>query len=137
MLSQKEELNVVPKSKLRRKRLSEQLTAQLRKHIIQKGLKPGDPLSTEQEWCEKPTAEAKQTKTPSIIQDAFPGYHGVAWYWRDFTPPTNPHADPVAERLLRNMLRHAARDSAKPLAELPADFDQQLKAMGYEHHSQQ
>ena len=29
---------------------------------------------------------------PWIIQDAFPGYHGVAWYWRDFTPPVNPHA---------------------------------------------
>jgi hypothetical protein len=39
--------------------------------------------------------------------------------------------DPVAERLLRNMLRHAARDSQKPTAQLPADFDQQLRAMGY------
>jgi hypothetical protein len=37
----------------------------------------------------------------------------------------------VAERLLRNMLRHAAKDMSKPLAELPADFDSQLKAMGY------
>ena len=40
--------------------------------------------------------------------------------------------DPVAERLLRNLLNHAAPDAAKPLAELPADFDQQLKAIGYE-----
>jgi hypothetical protein len=39
--------------------------------------------------------------------------------------------DPVAERLLRNMLRHAARDTSKPPAELPADFDSQLKAIGY------
>ena len=39
--------------------------------------------------------------------------------------------DPVAERLLRNMLRHAARDLAKPLADLPTDFDQHLKAIGY------
>jgi hypothetical protein len=38
---------------------------------------------------------------------------------------------PVAERLLRNMLRYAARDAAKPLADLPADFDQQLKSLGY------
>ncbi len=38
---------------------------------------------------------------------------------------------PQAERLLRNMLRFAARDTAKPLASLPADFDAQLKAMGY------
>ena len=39
--------------------------------------------------------------------------------------------DPAADRLLLNMLRHAGRDAAKPLAELPADFDTQLKAMGY------
>ena len=38
---------------------------------------------------------------------------------------------PPAERLLRNMLRYAARDAGKPPAELPSDFDQQLKAMGY------
>ena len=39
---------------------------------------------------------------------------------------------PVADRLLLNMLHHAARDIAKPVAEQPADFQQQLKAMGYE-----
>jgi DNA-binding FadR family transcriptional regulator len=37
----------------RRKRLSEELTAQLRKHIITQGLKPGDPLLTEQEMIER------------------------------------------------------------------------------------
>jgi GntR family transcriptional regulator, transcriptional repressor for pyruvate dehydrogenase complex len=46
-------MNAVLKPKLRRQRLSEQLTAQLRKHIVQKGLKPGDPLLTEQEMMEK------------------------------------------------------------------------------------
>jgi hypothetical protein len=40
--------------------------------------------------------------------------------------------DPAAERLLRNMLNYAARDLDKPLTELPADFQQQLKAIGYE-----
>lgn len=25
--------------------------------------------------------------------DTFPGYHGVAWYWRDFAAPANPHQD--------------------------------------------
>jgi hypothetical protein len=40
-------------------------------------------------------------------------------------------AHPVAERLLRNMLNYAARDLAKPLVGLPADFDSQLKAIGY------
>ena len=39
--------------------------------------------------------------------------------------------NPVADRLLLNMLRYAARDAGKPLAELPADFDAQLKALGY------
>ena len=49
-------------------------------------------VGREQKWWEGPTADAKPTKTPSIIQDVFPDYHGVAWYWRDFTPPANPHA---------------------------------------------
>ena len=43
----------------------------------------------------------------------------------------NLGSDPVAERLLRNMLRYAARDANQPPADLPADFDAQLKAMGY------
>jgi DNA-binding FadR family transcriptional regulator len=42
-----------PKTKIRRKRLSEELTLQLRKYIIDKGLKPGDPLLTEDEMVEK------------------------------------------------------------------------------------
>jgi hypothetical protein len=49
-------------------------------------------IGRDQHWWEAPTAGAKPTQTPSIIQDAFPGYHGVAWYWRDFTAPANPHA---------------------------------------------
>jgi hypothetical protein len=40
--------------------------------------------------------------------------------------------DPVAERLLRNMLNYAARDTGRPLAELPKDFETQLKAVGYD-----
>ena len=39
---------------------------------------------------------------------------------------------PAAERLLRNMLNYAARDVARPLADLPPDFDAQLKTLGYE-----
>jgi hypothetical protein len=45
----------------------------------------------------------------------------------DVEPNLDQH--PAAERLLRNMLNYAARDIAKPLAELPADFDGQLKTM--------
>ncbi len=44
----------------------------------------------------------------------------------------NLGSDPVAERLLRNMLNHATREIDRPVAELPADFDQQLEAMGLE-----
>ena len=53
-----------------------------------------DPANegVQQQWFEAPRPEAKATKVPWIIQDAFPGYHGVAWYWRDFHAPDNPHA---------------------------------------------
>ena len=43
-------------------------------------------------WWKAPRAEAKTTQVPWIIQEAFPGYHGVAWYWRTFTAPEQPHA---------------------------------------------
>jgi GntR family transcriptional regulator, transcriptional repressor for pyruvate dehydrogenase complex len=43
----------VPQHKIRRKRLSEELTGQLRKYIIDHGLKPGDPLPTENEMVER------------------------------------------------------------------------------------
>ena len=39
--------------KIRRRRLSEELTAQLRKYIIDHDLKPGDPLPTEQQMVER------------------------------------------------------------------------------------
>jgi hypothetical protein len=39
--------------------------------------------------------------------------------------------NPVAERLLRNLLGHAASEAGQPLADLPPDFEQQLKAIGY------
>ena len=53
-----------------------------------------DPQNSgrEQSWFNAPTAGAKPTRVPWIIQDVFPEYHGVAWYWREFTPPANPHA---------------------------------------------
>ncbi len=38
---------------------------------------------------------------------------------------------PSAERLLRNLLRYGARDAKLPPAALPANFDEQLKAMGF------
>ncbi len=48
----------------------------------------------------------------------------------DIGPNLGTH--PAAERLLRNMLKYSARDLDKPLADVPADIEKQLKAMGYE-----
>ena len=59
---------------------------------------PGN-VGREEKWFDAPRADAKPTRTPWIIQDAFPGYHGVAWYWRDFTVPANPN--PNGRGLLR------------------------------------
>lgn len=50
-------------------------------------------VGREQRWWEAPRPDAKPAKVPWIIQDTFPGYHGVAWYWRDFAAPANPHRD--------------------------------------------
>jgi hypothetical protein len=51
------------------------------------------------EWFRAPRPEAKAAKVPWIIQDPFPGYHGVAWYWRTFDVPANPR--PSGRTLLR------------------------------------
>ena len=53
----------------------------------------------EHQWWTTPRPEAKQTRVPWIIQDAFPGYHGVAWYWKEFAAPANLGAN--ARALLR------------------------------------
>lgn len=49
-------------------------------------------VGREEKWFEAPRTNAVATTVPWIIQDAFPGYHGVAWYWLEFSAPTNPHA---------------------------------------------
>lgn len=56
-------------------------------------------VGRDQKWWEKPAADAKVARVPGIIQQVIPGYHGVAWYWREFTPPTNSH--PQGRCLLR------------------------------------
>jgi hypothetical protein len=56
-------------------------------------------VGRDQKWWEQPTAEAKAVTIPSTIQEFLPNCHGVVWYWRDFTPPTNPH--PQGRYLLR------------------------------------
>ena len=49
-------------------------------------------VGRKQKWYLSAQSGAKLTKVPWIIQDAFPGYHGAAWYWRDFKAPVNRHA---------------------------------------------
>jgi hypothetical protein len=51
---------------------------------------PGN-VGREQRWFLTPRAEAKITPVPSIIQEAFPAYHGVVWYWREFDAPHHPY----------------------------------------------
>ena len=50
-----------------------------------------DNVGRQQHWEDAPVAETKAAKVPWIIQEPFPGYHGVAWYWRDFEAPVTPH----------------------------------------------
>ena len=56
-------------------------------------------IGREQQWFAQPLPAAKSTTVPWIIQEAFPGYHGVAWYWRTFDAPVHP--DPQGRYLLR------------------------------------
>jgi hypothetical protein len=44
-----------------------------------------------EKWWEGPRPEAKPAKVPWTIQGIFPGYGGVAWYWREVEIPANPH----------------------------------------------
>ncbi len=53
----------------------------------------------EQSWFNQPRADARPTKVPWVIQDTFPDYHGVVWYWREFRCPRNP--DPQGRVLLK------------------------------------
>jgi hypothetical protein len=43
----------------------------------------------------------------------------------------NLGSHPAADRMLNNLLRFAAGEWQKPLADLPADFEVQLKSIGY------
>ena len=50
-------------------------------------------VGRERRWDKGPVPESKPTRVPSIIQEVFPAYHGVAWYWREFKAPAQAHAD--------------------------------------------
>jgi hypothetical protein len=59
---------------------------------------PGN-VGRQQQWHQAARPEAKPAKVPGIIQETFPAYHGVVWYWHDFVAAANPH--PRGRYLLR------------------------------------
>ncbi len=54
----------------------------------------GDPANAgqNQAWFQKPADGAKPARVPGILQESLPGYHGVAWYWREFVIPPAPRS---------------------------------------------
>lgn len=50
-----------------------------------------DNVGREEHWEKAPAQDAKTTHVPWVIDVAFPGYDGLAWYWKSFTAPPNPH----------------------------------------------
>ncbi len=53
----------------------------------------------EEKWWERQRAEARPVRVPGVYQEAWPGCHGVAWYWREIVFPSNP--DPDGRYVLR------------------------------------
>ena len=53
-----------------------------------------DPHNTgrAEAWFRGRQPGTEATRVPSIIQETFPGYHGVVWYWVDFQPAPHPYA---------------------------------------------
>jgi hypothetical protein len=50
-------------------------------------------VGREQSWFHAAQPDAHTTRVPSIIQETFPAYHGVAWYLRTFKAQPHPYAD--------------------------------------------
>jgi hypothetical protein len=49
-------------------------------------------IGREQKWFARPAADASRVRVPGIFQEVFPAYHGVVWYWLEFTAPAHPYA---------------------------------------------
>ena len=43
-------------------------------------------VGREQDWFNNPQKEVRPAVVPGVIQQAYPGYHGAAWYWTTFVP---------------------------------------------------
>ena len=45
----------------------------------------------DQAWWKGARTDARPVRVPGILQEAWPGYHGVAWYWHEFSAPKKPY----------------------------------------------
>jgi hypothetical protein len=50
-----------------------------------------DNIGRKESWFRAPRQDAKKTRVPSVIQESFPGYHGVAWYWLEFAAQSSAY----------------------------------------------
>ena len=49
-------------------------------------------IGRDRKWFARVQPQAQPAPVPGIIQQVFPGYHGVAWYWVSFKPTAVPDA---------------------------------------------
>jgi hypothetical protein len=45
------------------------------------------------QWWQRPRHESVPIRVPGVIQEKYPAYHGVAWYWTEIAVPVNPYPD--------------------------------------------
>ena len=43
-----------------------------------------DNAGRDEHWFDAVRSEAQDAPVPGVIQQVYPGYHGVAWYWHSF-----------------------------------------------------
>ena len=73
----------------------------------------------EEGWFEAPRTNAVGTRVSWIIQDAFPGYHGVAWYWREFNaPPAHRNEEPILRTTLKPLAGRATATCPRAMVSL-------------------
>jgi Glycosyl hydrolases family 2, TIM barrel domain/Glycosyl hydrolases family 2/Glycosyl hydrolases family 2, sugar binding domain len=50
-------------------------------------------IGRDSDWHNEVQTGATAVFVPGVIQEVFPEYHGLAWFWREFDAPENPHTD--------------------------------------------
>ena len=61
----------------------------------------GKNQGREEKWFAAPRPEAKPAAVPGALQEAFPSYYGLVWYWKTFdAPPQSRSAGPVSAAFL-------------------------------------